>query len=145
MRLFVACFVFALNFITASAALHAQTRTDNPVYHANQLLDVLERDGAKAVSDTLGEALENKDAASAIQSILTPMEKRKAKFRAVALDRDYGGAVRQIIVYQYMLSEQFPFIYFRFVYKMTDQGWRMSHFSVDSENSQPFPSKYDIN
>lgn len=133
-----------ISFLVGTTPVNADSRTTDPAGYSNQLLEVLEKDGAKALADTLAEALDNKDAATALQSILNPMEKRKAKFRAIALDRDYGGAVRQIIVYQYMLTEQYPFIYFRFVYKMTDAGWRMSNFSVDTENSQPFPTKYGI-
>ena len=144
MRFVVFCFIFALGVIAGGDKAQAQFRTDNPVNHANQLLDTLEKDGAKALTEALGEGLQNKDAAAGLLPILSPIEKRKAKFRGIAIDRNYGGAVRQIVVYNYMLTEQHPFIYFRFVYKMTDTGWRMSNFSVDTENSQAFPPKYGI-
>lgn len=133
-----------ISLLISAASAHAAARTADPLEFSNQFLDILEKDGAKPLADTLAEALDNRDAATALQSILNPIEKKKAKFRAIALDRNYGGAIRQIIVYQYMLTELYPFIYFRFVYKMTDTGWRLSHFSVDTENSQPFPAKYGI-
>jgi hypothetical protein len=129
-------------FIGADST-RADTRTRDPVSYSLQLLDILEKDGADVLKDILAKDLDSTDVASELRPVLTSLQKQKAKFRAVALDRDYGGAVRQIVVYHYMLAN-YPFVYFRFVYKMTDTGWRMVHISVNSENSQPFPPKYGI-
>jgi hypothetical protein len=130
-------------FLLVSVPLQAET-TNDPVRHAGQLLDLLETEGAKAFSTAVAEALDNNSAAVAIDGLVGPIEKRKAKFRGVALDRNYGNAVRDVIIYEYMRAEQFPFLYFRFVYKMTDTGWRMTHASFDTEAPMPFPPKYKI-
>jgi hypothetical protein len=137
-------FILALGFVTDVGPLQAQPRTDNPVYHANQLLNVLEKEGATAFAKAVITALDSKASEDAIISNMQPLEKRTPKFRAVALDRNYGDAVRQIIIYQYMLTENHPFSYFRFVYKMTDTGWRITAIRFNTENTQLFPEEYGI-
>jgi hypothetical protein len=122
----------------------AQPRVLDPLAQANRVLDIFEAEGAKAFADALAEATANSEV-SGLQAYLTPFERRRAKFRAVAVDRNYGGAIRQIVIYQYMLNEQHPFLYFRFIYKMTDEGWRLTNFAFDAETGQPFPPKYNIN
>src|SRR5262245_41168897 len=105
----------------------AQVPVSNPKEHALLLVDQLGKDGLQSFVESLTTAIGNKQAAAALLANLAPLDKQIAKFSAVALDRDYGGAIRQIIIYQYYVSQTLPpFIYFRFIYKMTDSGWRMT-------------------
>lgn len=121
----------------------AQERTADPIAHANGLLDTLATNGVQAFTEQLGTAIGNKEV-TAYQAQFAPFEKRKAKFRGVALDRNYGSVIRDIIIYQYMIVDHLPFMYFRFTYKMTEEGWRLTNFRLDAEASQPFPAIYGV-
>ena len=116
----------------------------DPILAVNRLAHVLETDGASAFGEAIAKAINNAEAKSLAQH-MSSLERKKPAFSAIAYDRDYGGAVRQIVQYHYGLSDAHPFIYFRYVYKQTGDGWRMTNFSFESEAQMPFPSKYGIN
>jgi hypothetical protein len=120
------------------------TIVSDPVANINRLSGVLEMSGASEFGEEIAKAIGNPEAKNLHQH-LAFLERKKSAFSAIAYDRVYGGAVRQIVQYHYGLSESHPFIYFHYVYKQTGEGWRMTQFSFESETQRTFPSKYGIN
>lgn len=142
--------LLAMSIVVLSASSWAQNAplsvqiVSDPVANVNRLSGVLETAGASAFGQEIAKAIGNPEAKT-LEQHLAFLEKKKSTFSAIAHDRDYGGAVRQIVQYHYGLSDNHPFIYFRYVYKQTGEGWRMTNFSFESEGQLPFPSKYGIN
>ena len=123
----------------------AQVSVSNPKEHALLLVDQLRKDGIQSFTESITTTIGHKEAAATLLAHLAPFDKQIAKFSAVALDRDYGGAIRNIVIYQYYASQNLPpFIYLRFVYKMTDSGWRLTSFQYNSEITEPFPANFGI-
>jgi hypothetical protein len=116
----------------------------DPIATIDRLARVLETTGASAFGDEIAKALGNPEA-KALAQHLSFLEKKKPAFSAIAYDREYGGAIRHIVQYHYGLTDNSPFIYFRYVYKQTGDGWRMTTFSFEGESQMPFPPKYGIN
>ena len=116
----------------------------DPIATIERLARVLETTGASAFGEEISKAIGNPEA-KALAQHLAFLEKKKPAFSAIAYDRDFGGAIRHIVQYHYGLTEHAPFVYFRYVYKQTGDGWRMSGFSFEGESTLPFPPKYGIN
>ena len=71
---------------------------------------------------------------------LQTFEGKKFDFTKKAIDKDYNGALRQIVYYSYV--EGLGFIYFRFNFKMTSTGSILAHFSFKDETNELFPKDF---
>ncbi len=93
---------------------------------------------ATKISDIIG-APEQK---TTIENTLKFMADKDVEFRQKVIDRQFAGALRQIVHYAYI--KDIGFVYFRFNYKMTGSGWIMAHFTFASELNELFPPSMKI-
>ena len=65
------------------------------------------------------------------------LDGKKFDFGKKVYDKDYNGALRQIVYYTYV--ENFGFVYFRFSFKMTSRGWYLTNFLFKESSDELFP------
>lgn len=117
----------------------------DPAADAMRIALLLEKEGADVAAVAIAEAVGNPASHAGLTPHLVPFGKRTPGVRAIAADRDYGGVIRNIVIYQHGISAELQFTYLRFVYKRTDKGWHLTHFNINSEGQMPFPNGYGIN
>jgi hypothetical protein len=94
------------------------------------------RDAADMIANTVGKP----ELSESLMRFLQTFEGRNFDFTKKAIDKDYNGALRQIVYYSYV--EGLGFIYFRFNFKMTSTGWILAHFSFKDETNELFPKDF---
>ena len=94
------------------------------------------REVAELIADTIGKP----DLSSSLAKFLEIFEKKNFDFTKKVIDKDYNGALRQIVYYSYV--ENVGFIYFRFNFKMTGSGWVLANFSFKDETNELFPKDF---
>ncbi|SFL90904.1 hypothetical protein SAMN03159423_4346 [Bradyrhizobium sp. NFR13] len=126
--------------LTGSAAFAAALPVDDPDRFANETFTLITQnkfhDAAHKLSETVGQP----DTAKKLERGLKAFEGRKFDFGKKVYDKDYGGALRQIIHYAYF--EKTGFIYFRFTYKMTSRGWYLTNFLFKDAGQDLFPKRF---
>ena len=68
------------------------------------------------------------DSASALLSGLNLLDGKNFDFTKKVFDKDFNGALRQIVYYSYV--DNLGFLYFRFNFKMTSTGFILSNFKL---------------
>ncbi len=76
------------------------------------------------------------------ESALKLLDGKKFDYRKKVVDKDYAGALRQIVHYAFI--KDVGFVYFRFNYKQTGSGWVLAHFNYTSETNELFPPGLNI-
>lgn len=126
--------------LTGSAAFAAALPVDDPDRFANEAFTLISQnkfhDAAQKVADATGVPKFEKTVESALKAI----SGRKFDFGKKVYDKDYNGALRQIIYVSYF--EKTGFIYFRFTYKMTSRGWFLTDFLFKDGGSGLFPKGF---
>ena len=93
-------------------------------------------DIAKRISTTVGKP----ESAEILEKALKILDDRKIDYAKKVLDKDFDGALRQIVYYTYV--EELGFLYFRFNFKMTSTGWILANFNFKSETNDLFPKDF---
>lgn len=126
--------------LTGSAAFAAALPVDDPDRFANETFTLISQnkfhDAAHKIAETVGEPKFEKQMERGLKAI----EGRKFDFGKKVYDKEYNGALRQIIYVSYF--EKTGFIYFRFTYKMTSRGWFLTDFLFKDGGSGLFPKGF---
>jgi hypothetical protein len=91
---------------------------------------------AKRVAATIGKP----EAIETIQNGLKGLDGKKIDAIKKVVDRDFNGALRQIIYYAYV--ENVGFVYFRLNFKITSTGWILANFNFKGETNELFPKDF---
>jgi len=67
-------------------------------------------------------------------------EGKNFDFTKKVVDKDYNGALHQVVYYSYV--ENLGFVYFRFNFKMSSQGWLLANFAFKDETNELFPKDF---
>lgn len=134
--------VALLLIITTSSATLAQTPTspqiiEDPGVFAVQLTVSLSRNEIRQAGQAIATAIGRPDMADHIAKSLALLEDKKFDFIRKVVDKEFYGALRQIVYYTYI--ENFGFIYFRFNFAMTSKGWILKNFFFKDETQDIFP------
>lgn len=133
-------FLALLLCLTAPAAFAAAVPVDDPDRFASDTFALISQskfqDAAQRIAEAAGDPKFEKKMATALKKI----EGRKFDFGKKVYDKDYNGALRQIIYVSYF--EKTGFIYFRFTYKMTSRGWFLTDFLFNEGGSGLFPKGF---
>jgi hypothetical protein len=128
--------------LTTSIAQQAQVPIADPAQFSTTFIKQLETSGAEAVSEIIGRAVGNPAGKAALTPHLIPFEKKSSKMYGIASDVDFNGFVRVIIVYTYGLIDQSPYLYFRFTFKNSPEGWLLTNFNFKTEPQEAFPAEF---
>jgi hypothetical protein len=91
---------------------------------------------AKKVSTTIGQP----GASETMENAMKLLDGKKIDFAKMVLDRDFNGALRQIVHYAYV--DGIGFLYFRLNFKMTSTGWILANFNFKTETNEIFPKDF---
>jgi len=111
-----------------------------PAKYVDQFADTLfkrnPKDAADLVATTIGQTNHKDELASALKLF----EGKRLNFGKTVIDREFNGALRQIVYYAHI--DQLGFFYFRFNFKMTKDGWLLANFNFKSETNELFPKDF---
>ena len=103
-------------------------------------METISKNRAHDVAGKIANTIGKPDASDSLLKLLQVFESRKVDFMKKAIDKDYNGALRQIVYYSYL--EGIGFVYFRFNFKMTSTGWILANFSFKDETNELFPKDF---
>lgn len=90
-------------------------------------------DAAKSIAVQVGKP----ELADNIGKALSILHDKKFDYTKKVIDKEYNGALRQIIYYAFI--DGLNFVYFRFNYKMSSRGWVLANFFFKDEAQELFP------
>ena len=91
-------------------------------------------------ADVIANSMGKPEAAGTLVNALQVFEGKNFDFTKKVVDKDYSGALRQIVYYSYV--ENLGFSYFRFNFKMTSSGWILANFAFKDETNELFPKDF---
>ncbi len=93
------------------------------------------------VATRIAEVVGRRDQATVLTDYMKPLEGKHANYYKKVVDKDFSGALRQIVHYAYM--PEIGFVYFRFNFKQTGNGWILANFKFVSEVQELFPLAFE--
>ncbi len=133
----IAWIVLAVSITVGNAARAEPLRIDDPDRFANEIVTLLNQgsfhEAAVKIADTFGK----QESLPTLENAFKILEGKKFDFTKKVIDKDFNGALRQIIHYAYLPG--LGFIYFTFNYKMTSTGWMLTFFNYKDANNELFP------
>jgi hypothetical protein len=133
-------FLAAFVFLTGSAAFADALPIDDPDRFSNDVFTLISQSKFHDAAQKLAETVGQPDTVRTLARGLKAFEGRKFDFGKKVYDKDYNGALRQIIYDAYF--EKTGFIYFRFTYKMTSRGWYLTNFLFKDAGQELFPKGF---
>jgi hypothetical protein len=115
-------------------------RIGNPDKFSEEIVQTISQKRPRNAADMVANTIGKPDASESLMRFLQTFEGKNFDFTKKAIDKDYNGALRQIVYYSYV--EGLGFIYFRFNFKMTSTGWILAHFSFKDETNELFPKDF---
>jgi len=112
----------------------------NPDKFSEEIVEIISQKRPRDAADLIANTVGKPDASDSLQKFLQIFEDKNFDFTKKVIDKDYNGAVRQIVYYSYLKG--FGFVYFRFNFKMTSTGWILAHFSFKDETNELFPKDF---
>ena len=135
--------VVAFGAILALAvpALSAEpTRIGDPDKFSAEIMQTISQKRPRDAADMIANTVGKPDTSGSLLRLLQVFEGKNFDFAKKVVDKDYNGALRQIVYYSYL--EGLVFVYFRFNFKMTSTGWILAHFSFKDETNELFPKDF---
>jgi hypothetical protein len=138
-RTLLATMVAGLLVVSAVAAEEPISVPD-PGKFAADTMQSLSAKGTQNAPATIVTAIGRSSALEAFRSSLAPLDGKKYDFMQKVYEKDYDGALRQIVYYAHV--EDIGFVYFRYNFKMTGAGWRLVNFTFKEETNELFPKDF---
>jgi hypothetical protein len=113
------------------------SRIDDPDRFSHQIFTLISQakyhDAATQASNAIGSPERTEE----LEKMLNDLKEKKFDFGKKVYDKDYQGALRQIVYYSYF--EKFGFVYFSFSFKRTSKGWYLANFFFKEASQELFP------
>jgi hypothetical protein len=133
----------ALGAILAIAlpALSAEpVRIEDPDKLSEQVVETISKGRLREVAEMVADTVGRSGSSDTLLKFLQIFEGRSFDFTKKVIDKDYNGALRQIVYYSYVPGV--GFVYFRFNFKLTSVGWILADFSLKGETNELFPKDF---
>jgi hypothetical protein len=115
----------------------------DPDRFAADFINTLSHGGSNDAAQALARQIGRPEYSADAQRLLQFFDGKTFDFTKKVIDRDFNGALRQIILYSYIKGTGTgAFVYFRFNYKMTSAGWVLANFTFKDETSELFPREF---
>lgn len=126
--------------LTGSARAVEPARIKDPDQFTNQIVTQVNKykfhDAATQAANGVG----HPEQAEVLEKSLKELDGKTFDFGKKVYDKDYAGALRQIVYYSYF--KDFGFVYFRFTFKMTSTGWLFTNFYFKEATQELFPKEF---
>jgi hypothetical protein len=126
--------------LTLSAECAEVPRIPDAEEFSREVLSAISHNELRKVGEMIADKVGRQDAAATLLSALQPLEGKTLDFTKKVIDKDFDGALRQIVYYSYVPN--IGFVYFRFNFKMTSTGWILTNFTYKSETQELFPKDF---
>ena len=141
MRCILACLfgLIALSLHSAIAIAEPQ-RIDEPDKYAGEIMALLSNNDVVSVSKKISDTVGTPSYVQALQSALSALTGKKIDYTDKVIDNTFGKSHRQIVYYFFV--ENIGFVYFRFNFKMSSNGWILANFTFKTETNELFPKDF---
>jgi hypothetical protein len=123
--------------LIAPARAAAPLPIDDPDRFSHQIFTLISQAKFHDAATQAANAIGSPERADELEKMLKELEGKKFDFGKKVYDKDYNGALRQIIYYAYV--ETFGFVYLSFSFKMTSKGWYLGNFFFKEASQELFP------
>ena len=130
----------AILALAVPASSAEPVRIGDPDKFSEEIVQTISQKSPRDAADMIANTIGKPDASDSLLKFLQIFEGKNFDFTKKAIDKDYNGAVRQIVYYSYLKG--LGFVYFRFNFKMTSTGWILAHFSFEDETNELFPKDF---
>jgi len=137
MRIRLISVLAALLCLIVPALAAEPSRIDDPDRFSSQIFKLISQIKSHDAATQLAKAIGSPEQSAELEKSLKEFEGKKFDFGKKVYDKDYQGALRQIVYYAYF--ENFGFLYFRFTFKMTSKGWYLANFFFKESSQELFP------
>ena len=124
----------------ATAAAQTFKPIQNPDLFSSEVMRKIETRESAAAATIIAESTGQPAVAQTLTNALQIFEGKKFDLVRKVVDNEIAGALRQIIYYSYV--ENLGFAYFRFHFKITSNGWILTHFAFKDEAQGLFPKDF---
>jgi len=135
--------LFSLLLLNSSVIAAEPIRIDNPEQSSEEIMEDFVQQRIPEAARKLAVLVGSPEQQSSIAATLEFLKGKQILYHKKAVDRDFNGALRQIIQYSYV--KDVGFVYFRFNYKQSGTGWIMANFLFQSETMELFPPTFQNN
>jgi hypothetical protein len=135
----VAAIAFAATLAAGSAAAQPTTIAD-PGKFAADTMQSLATKGTQEAAATIVNTIGRAGVLDAFRASMAPLEGKKYDFVRKVIDKEYEGALRQVVYYAHV--DGAGFMYFRYNFKMTGEGWKLVNFTFKEETNELFPKDF---
>jgi hypothetical protein len=105
-----------------------------------EVMQSISKKARNEAADVIANSMGKPEAAGTLVNALQVFEGKNFDFTKKVVDKDYSGALRQIVYYSYV--ENLGFAYFRFNFKMSSSGWILANFAFKDETNELFPKDF---
>jgi hypothetical protein len=138
LRLFRTSILLLLALTQFAAA--APVRIQDPAKFCGEIFDGASQFKSDELASKIATAIGKPESAEGLEKALGIIHDKKIDYAKKVLDKDFDGALRQIVYYAYV--DEIGFLYFRLNFKMTSGGWILANFNFKSETNELFPKDF---
>jgi hypothetical protein len=118
-------------------------RIDDPERSSEEIMEDFAQQRILEAAKKLADFVGSPEQQSSIAATLEFLKGKQILYHKKVIDKDFNGALRQIIQYSYV--KDVGFVYFRFNYKQSGTGWIMANFLFQTETMELFPPTFQNN
>jgi hypothetical protein len=132
--------LFALFLLTAPAFADDPKPIADPEKSSEDILADFAENRISDVATKMADVTGAPEQKPAFESLFRPLDGKTYEFRKKVVDKDYAGALRQIVHYAFV--KEVGFVCFRLNYKQAGSGWILANFAA--ETTELFPPGMNI-
>jgi hypothetical protein len=133
--------IFALTLALALPASAAESRRISDLNKfCEEIVQTISHKERNEAADVITKSMGKPESSGTLANAFQVFEGKNVDFTKKVVDKDYNGALRQIVYYSYV--EKLGFVYFRFNFKMTSTGWILANFAFKDEGNELFPKDF---
>jgi hypothetical protein len=104
------------------------------------VLQKLSNEARQEAADLVADSIGKPESSGALTNAMRIFDGKNFDFTKKVVDKNYNGALRQIVYYSYI--QTLGFVYFRFNFKMSSTGWILANFTFKDETMDLFPKDF---
>jgi hypothetical protein len=105
-----------------------------------ETLQTISTKARQEAADSITNSMGKPESSGTLANAFQVFEGKNFDFTKKVVDKDYNGALHQIVYYSYV--ENLGFVYFRFNFKMSSRGWLLANFAFKDETNELFPKDF---
>jgi hypothetical protein len=133
--------IFAAILVLAVPASAAEPRRISDLdKFCEEITQTVSKQSRREAAELIANAMGKPEISGTLTNAMQIFEGKNFDFTKKVIDKDYNGALHQIVYYSYV--EKVGFVYFRFNFKMTSSGWVLANFAFKDETNELFPKDF---